>query len=128
MAKKTHRTAYQDKKISETFLDFAGPLLEIAAEQRSMDLVKAALKLSFTVWNSVALDTVNGNDEYITALRKCLAEDPVSATHIEKMIFRKKALFGDDLRLVSDYQIVERDGEWRLRAEARAPGIKGNIC
>jgi len=51
----------------------------------------------------------------------------MSAIHIEKMISRKKALFGNDLRHVSDYESVEKDGEWRLRAEARAPAIKGSI-
>lgn len=80
------------------------------------------------MWNSIVLDRVNGNDEYVTVLRKCLAKDSVAVAHIEKMISRKKSSFGDDLRLVGDYEMVERDGEWRLRAEARAPAIKGSVC
>jgi len=37
------------------------------------------------------------------------------------MIARKQTQFGHDLRLVGQYEILERDGEWRLRVEARSP-------
>lgn len=128
MAKKTQRTVSQDRMLSETFLDFAGPLLEEAGERPIKELVEAALKLAFMVWNSVVLETVNGGVEFTTTLRQCIAYDPYASAQIEKMISRKKALFGNDLRLVSDYEILEKDGEWRLRAEARAPAIRGSIC
>jgi hypothetical protein len=38
-----------------------------------------------------------------------------------EMIRRKKSLFGHDLRLVGEYKLVQHEGEWRLRVEARAP-------
>ena len=80
------------------------------------------------VWNSVALETVNGEVEYLAMLRECVACDPYATAQIEKMISRKRALFGDDPRLVGKYEIVEKEGEFRLRAEARAPAIRGSIC
>jgi hypothetical protein len=39
---------------------------------------------------------------------------------MERMILRKRSLFGYDLRLIGEYEVVEHDGEWRLRVEARA--------
>jgi hypothetical protein len=40
---------------------------------------------------------------------------------IEQMILRKQSSFGHDLRLIGKFKILEKNGEWRLRAEARAP-------
>lgn len=128
MAKKTHRTAYQNRKISETFLDFASPLLEEAGEKANKEEVEVALKLASMVWTSVVLETVNGEVEHITTLRQCVAYDTYTVAQIEKLISRKKAMFGDDLRFVSEYEIVEKKGEFRLRAEARAPATMGSIC
>jgi hypothetical protein len=73
------------------------------------------------VWNAVVYDTVRGNTRFVTTVRKQLADHPPLAALTEQMILRKKSLFGRDLRLVGEYKLVEQDGEWRLRVEARAP-------
>lgn len=43
---------------------------------------------------------------------------------IQMMIARKKAMFDHDLRLIGEYQLMKKRGEWRLRAEARSPVVK----
>jgi hypothetical protein len=124
MVKKKLEISFPDRKISETFLDFAEPLLRTAGAQITKDQFEKALKLAFTVWNSVVLDTVNSDSHFVTELKKYVAEDVLSEALIQQMISRKKAMFGHDLRLIGEYKIMKEKGEWRLRAEARAPEVK----
>ena len=53
-------------------------------------------------------------------MRNQIAGHPPLEALIEQMILRKR-LFGHDLRLIGEFKIIEKNGEWRLRAEARAP-------
>jgi len=105
---------------SETFLDFAAPLLGEPGGA-TKDQLEEVLKVGFTVWNSVVFDTVNGNTECVATLRKLTAVDPISAALTEQMISRKRAVFPDDHRLIGRYGLKRKNGEWRLWAEARAP-------
>jgi hypothetical protein len=41
------------------------------------------LKIAFTVWNAVVLDTVKGNNQYVIKLRELTADDPMSAALLE---------------------------------------------
>ncbi len=107
-------------KISEAFLNFAEPLLGTEPQSRTREEVEGALKLAQLVWNAVVLDTVCGNSRFITELRERIAQQPPISALVEKLIARKQTQLGHDLRLVGQYEIVERDGEWRLRVEARS--------
>uniref|UniRef100_A0A832A298 Uncharacterized protein n=1 Tax=Desulfacinum infernum TaxID=35837 RepID=A0A832A298_9BACT len=121
MVKRKERISFPDSKISETFLDFAEPLLLSAGAKITKHQFEKALRIAFTVWNSVVYDTVNGNSNFVTELKKYVADDPSAEALIERMISRKKTMFGDDLRLIGDYKIMNKKGQWRLRAEARDP-------
>jgi hypothetical protein len=114
--------SFPDRKISEAFLEFAEPLLvkEQGPPPRPEE-VESVLSLASTVWNAVVLDTVRGNTDWTTKVRKQVAEQPPLAGLMEQMILRKKCMFGHDLRLIGEYKVSEHDGEWRLRVEARAP-------
>ena len=81
--------------------------------------VEQVLKIAFTVWNSIVLDTVKGNSKYVSMLRETIKEDPMSSALIEKMIFRKNDMFSGDNRMIGEYSVTQKNGEWRLRAEAR---------
>ncbi len=122
------RTPLPDRKISETFLDFAGPLIEAAGGEATKDQIEQILKIAFTVWNSVVLDVVDHDGHHVTRLKQCFAGDALSTVLVEQMIARKKATFNDDLRLIGYYGIMKKHGEYYLQAEARAPVIKGSIC
>src|SRR5688572_21829934 len=115
-------------KISESFLEFAEPYLVKEGEPPTKAEVEKVLRMPWTVWNAVVMDTVNGNTHYVSQIRKLTGDDPQIAALTEGMILRKKDLFGHDLRMVGNYEIfIEKDGEWRLRAEARLGGAKGNL-
>lgn len=113
--------SFPDTKISEAFLEFAEPVLVKEQGPPTPEEVESVLRLASTVWNAVVFDTVRGNTEWVTKVRKQVADQPPLAALMEQMILRKKSLFGDDLRLVGEYKLVEQDGERRLRVEARAP-------
>ncbi len=110
-----------NRKISETFLEFAEPLLENEGAPPTAQEAEKVLQLASTIWNAVVYDTVHGNTEWVTRLRNLIAGQPPLVALIEQMILRKRSSFGHDLRLIGEFKILEKDGEWRLRAEARAP-------
>jgi hypothetical protein len=126
VATNTERISYPNRKISETFFAFAAPLLEAADANATKEQVEKALKIAFTVWNSVVYDTVNGKARWVSQIRQLAAKDPESSALMEMMITRKKKMFRDDLRLIGEYRLTRRSGEWHLWAEAREPRPKTN--
>lgn len=119
-AKETNRP-FPDTKISEAFFEFAEPLLEKEGAPPTAQEVEKVLQLASTIWNAVVLDTVHGNNEWVTRVRRQLTGHPPLEALVEEMILRKRTLFDRDLRLIGDFKILGKDGEWRLRVEARHP-------
>jgi hypothetical protein len=104
-------------------LDFAEPLLAPLGAAAAEQEMEGALQIAFTVWNAVVYDAVQGGDRWVSQVRRLAgnAPDPGVLMLVEQMIARKRSLFGDDQRLIGEYQFVRRNGELRLRAEARSP-------
>lgn len=121
MSKKSQLTHFPDRKISETFLHFAEPLLVELGPNATTDQMEVVLKIAFTIWNAVVYDTVNGNTKFIEMVRHAMAPAPDLAARIDQLIVRKHSLFGDDHRLVGEFKLTRQNGELRLRAEARDP-------
>lgn len=113
--------SFPESKISATFLEFAEPILGNESGSLTAEETEKALSIAFVVWNAVVYDTVHGNTEWVTRLRKQVAQDARISVLIDGLITRKQTQFGHDLRLVGKYEIVETNGEWRLRVEARSP-------
>jgi len=115
--------AFPESKISAAFLEFAQPILgeegSLAAEQ-----IEQILRVAFVAWNAVVYDTVHRNTQWVTRLRTQVAPDAALSAVVEGLIERKRTQFGNDLRLVGSYKMVETNGEWRLRVEARSPTEK----
>ena len=65
-------------------------------------------------------ETANGDTRFLTMLQDLTAGQPEVAALVAYMISRKRTLFGDDQRLVGEFKFIQRDGERRLRVEARA--------
>jgi hypothetical protein len=121
MIRDKKRNKFKHRKISETFLDFSSPLLDALGENASKYQVEQVLKIAFTVWNAAVLDTVKGNTQFVNQLMESTSEDPMSATLIMQMINRKQDVFSCDHRLIGEYWLTKKKGEWRLRAEAKDP-------
>ena len=110
-----------DRKISETFLDFASPLVEMMPDDASTASIQRVLKIACAVWNAMIFEDVKGDDHYMLRLRELMANDPVLDVLATELIGRKRAIFSDDIRLIGDYRVTRKHGELRLWAEARDP-------
>jgi hypothetical protein len=112
---------FPNRKISETFLHFAEPLLDAHGPRATAAQMEQSLKLAFTIWNSVVYEDATGNTHFIEMVRNQVADDAESAVLVEYLIDRKRGLFGHDHRLVGEFKLRREGDEWRLRAEARDP-------
>jgi len=121
MSQKSQLTDFPDRKISETFLHFAEPLLELIGPEATEHDMEEALKIAFTVWNAVLYETANGETRFLDMLRESMMSEPQLAAVVGQLIARKRSLFGDDHRVVGQYKLTCKDGELRLWAEARTP-------
>ena len=121
MARATTREKFANRKISETFLDFAAPLLDPLGAEATEPEKESALKIAFTVWNAVVFAAVDPSSGWLDQVRDLAGHDPRVRALVEQLIARKQQLFGNDHRLIGKYQLFRRQGELRLRAEARQP-------
>jgi hypothetical protein len=120
---KTH-AKFSNRKISETFLDFAEPLLAPLGAEATEHEMEEAMQIAFTVWNAVVFDAVDCSSRWVDQLRDLAGHDPHVRPIIEQLVARKQTLFGNDHRLVGEYQLYRHHGELRLRAEARRPNAE----
>ena len=121
MPRRAQHTDYPDKKISETFLQFAEPLLEPLGPDATEHNMEEALKIAFTVWNAVVYETVNGETRHVEMVRELTAQHSEVAAVVSHMIDRKHRHFGDNHRLVGEFKLTHKGDELRLWAEARDP-------
>lgn len=82
---KTH-AKFSNRKISETFLDFAEPLLAPLGAEATEHEMEEALKIAFTVWNAVVFDAVNRNSRWVDQLRDLAGHDPDVRPIIEQLV------------------------------------------
>ena len=118
--KKRHRK-FSNRKISETFLEFSSPLLDSIGQAATKDQVEKVLQITYSVWNSIVFDTIRGSEKNISMLREAIKGDQMASAMIEQLISRKMEFYADDLRIIGEFSITQKKGEWRLRADARDP-------
>ena len=120
MAKRTVRSV-PDRKISETFLDFAAPLLRDLPSEAPEGRSREALQVSFTAWNAVIFADVLNDDRHLNEIRRLTADKPEMAVLMEQMIARKRGLFANDARLIGTWEVTRTEDGINLRADARDP-------
>ena len=113
--------SFPDRKISETLLDFAAPLLPERPGETTEAQVRHALLVSCTVWNAVIFADVLGNPRFLDELRRRLSPALARVGLLDEMIARKRTRFAADKRLVGDWKLRQENGEVRLWVEARDP-------
>ena len=121
MAKSKSALTFPDRKISDTFLQFAEPLLVAFGPNVTESQMEQPLMIAWTVWNAVVYADVGGNNQMLENVRASMGHDPQLKSFVESLIDRKRKVFGDDHRLIGEYKLFRKDGEIRLRAEARDP-------
>jgi hypothetical protein len=121
MAKPKPTLKYSDLRISDTFLQFAEPLLDAFGPNVTEAQMEQPLMIAWTVWNAVVYADARANGRMLDGLRTSMGHDPQLKGFVEALIDRKRTVFGDDHRLIGEYKLFRKDGEIRLRAEARDP-------
>ncbi len=119
MKKPTPKLPYPNRKISETFLDFAAPILQDLPPKERELLMQKALEVAVTVWNSVVFADVLNDHHYLAETRRLIANKPEAALHIEQLIARKREFFGDDDRMIGNWKIMKTKNGLNLRADAQ---------
>ena len=115
------RLAYPNRKISETFLHFAEPLLHDLPSEVPEGRAEVALNLSFTAWNAVIFADVLNDHRHLDEIRRLMADKPEAALLMEQLIARKRALFADDERMIGTWEVTRTEDGINLRADARDP-------
>ncbi len=121
-------TQFSDRKISETLLDFADPLLESLGGRPSPDIIDHALRVAWVVWNGVVIEQTTGDGSMVDALRHQVGNEWMPRSLVEELIERKRSTprFSADHRMMGELKLVNRNGEWALQLEARTPPKKPN--
>ena len=119
MAERTQK--FPDRKISETFLDFAAPVMADLTSEEPERRAREALKMCFTVWNAVVFADVLKNNQFLDGIRALTAANAGTARIMEQLIARKRTLFGDDERLIGNWVVTQTAEGINLHAEACDP-------
>jgi len=107
------------RKISETFLHFAAPLLHDLPSDDPAGRANVALQLCFTIWNAVIFADVLNDDKHLNEIRRLTADKPETALLMGQMIARKRALFANDTRMIGSWEVTNTQDGINLRADAR---------
>jgi hypothetical protein len=115
------RTANLNRKISETFLHFAAPLLDNLPSGVPEHHAQQALQVSFAAWNAVVFADVLNDHRHLDEIRRLTADNPKAALLMEHLIARKRAFFADDERMIGTWELTRTEDGINLRADARDP-------
>ena len=113
--------AFPDRKISETFLQFAAPLLHALRSETPERQVDEALEVAYTAWNAVIFADVLNDNRYLEEARRLTANTAGPAMLMEQMIARKRELFAEDTRLIGNWKVTSTEDGINLHADARDP-------
>lgn len=117
------RRTGRGRKVSETLLDFAAPLLE---DLRDPAAIRPALELAAMVWNADVLDgrerTTMSEAMKATAARTGL---PEAEAWIERLRARRRCFAGDE-RLIEVLEVQWDDGDVYVEAAARLSPAKSS--
>ena len=120
MTKRT-ATRFPDRKISETLLQFAAPIIHDLPSEAPEHRAREALQVSFTVWNAVIFADVLNDHGHLDEIRRLTAGNHEAGLLVDQMIARKRALFADDERLIGDWEVTRTPEGINVRADARDP-------
>lgn len=110
----------RDRKISETLLEFASPVLSLFGGEVSPERIRPAFVVAVTAWNAVILDESEESTEFIMKARNALGGGPELGL-FDILVERKRTEFASDRRLIGNFEVYKKRGEFRLRAFAHEP-------
>ncbi len=112
---------FPNRKISETLIEFAQPILAIIDSQTTEERIRMGLSIAVGVWNVYVFDAANENDRFRQMLKQCVGSQWETNPLLRKLVERRTQLFRDDMRLIGDFKVRFDGSELRIWAEARDP-------
>lgn len=111
------------KKLSEAFLEFIEPALEVFGDPAPRTLPHdAACAMGHVVWNAVVMESLNPGKDYLTAAKAHGGEVPEVSALMDQLAQRKRNLFADDNRLIGVYDIkIKPDGTFSMWTQIVEP-------
>lgn len=112
------------RKISETLLDFAGPMLDAGGGHVDEDRMRAVLRFATDVWNLCVLEQQQASTHVVTTARAEIAAGRTPADMLvwfDRLVDRKRDSFAGDLRSVGRWSVHRSPGMLNLEMEARLP-------
>lgn len=108
------------RKLSETVIDFARPVLDAEGATIDEHHMRAVLGFAIAVWNAVVA-AVQASRTLDAAT--ILAGFSAGRWHawVEPLLTRKREKFGDDLRIVGDWQVRRHRDRLDIQMETRVP-------
>jgi hypothetical protein len=112
------------RKLSETLLDFARPLLDADPGRIDDRWLRTLLGFAIHVWNLVVTDELHGSGPEVAEVRAELDPDHVPADVIawfERLAARKRERFSGDLRVVGNWRVRRNRDRLDIQMETRVP-------
>ncbi len=108
------------RKISETILEFGNYLIEELPKNSTKEQFEHVMRIVVSAWNAVVLDEWNKTNYFESEFLKALSSTPEEMQlKARSLIARKKTKYPSDPRAVGNYWVLEKNGKFVFRAEAR---------
>jgi hypothetical protein len=114
------RAVGSGRKLSETVIDFAQPMLDAEVARVDEHSMRAALGFVVAVWNAVVAAAQAGRPVDAAMIRAGLPGHRWLAW-VEPLLTRKRERFGDDLRSVGDWQVWRDRDRLDIQMETLVP-------
>jgi hypothetical protein len=112
------------RKLSETLLEFAQPLVDADPGRIDEHWMRTLLGFAINVWNLVVTEEVRDSANDVAELRTALATDqilPEVLAWFDRLVVRKRERFHGDLRLVGNWRVVRGRDRLDIEMESRVP-------
>ena len=112
------------RKLSETLLDFARPLIEADPGRIDEYGMRTLLGFAINVWNAVVTAELHGAPPDLAGVRAELALDRIAVdvfAWFDRLVVRKREHFSGDLRLVGNWRVRRSRDRLDIEMESRLP-------
>jgi hypothetical protein len=112
------------RKLSETLLEFAQPLVDLDPGHIDEHQMRTLLGFAINVWNLVVFEEIRGAANDVAEMRAELAPDQVPAEVLawfDRLVARKRERFHGDLRIVGNWCVRRGQGRLDVEMESRVP-------
>lgn len=112
------------RKLSETVLEFARPLIDSDPGRIDEHGMRTLLGFAINVWNLVVTEELHGSAAEVAEVRAELAPDRIPTEILawfDRLVVRKRERFNGDLRLVGNWRVRRNGDRLDIEMESRVP-------